>query len=329
MRKEDLRTAGNNWGEEVSHEMRVWEIADAWKLFFCKAQRASMRFAALILLRSRPDRPCNGTMVFMLRFEMLSCIPLRGLLQLKACALPWSGCINVRCSVLQLHAWSYAVLQLGLANSIGVAAAMLLTVAAEKVVVLCCFAVRCLRKALGWLLSVAQCCSCAVVVCSLQLSACKSHRNGCNKDVHWSHGLCNPVVSFSLFGIFFLSSGSLHIPLCCHHSFSASICLELPSSSSLLLDIISFYWQDHQLQRPLVKLGTFFLPSKSWIFELWTSLNLQPRFELFACILISYDTLQLHVLSGVSSCILMYPPGLGPWYHLRKWKTTTSYKHSV
>jgi hypothetical protein len=39
--------------------------------------------------------------------------------------------------------------------------------------------------------------------------------------------------------------------------------------------------------------------------------------------------LQLHVLSGVSSCILMYPPGLGPWYHLRKWKTTTSYKHSV
>ena len=141
-------------------------------------------------------------------------------------------------------------------------------------------------------------------MCSLQLSACKSHRNGCNKDVHWSHGLCNPVVSFSLFGIFFLSSGSPHIPLCCHHSFSASICLELPSSSSLLLDIISFYWQDHQLQRPLVKLGTFFLPSKSWIFELWTSLNLQPRFELFACILISYDTLQLHVLSGVSSCIL-------------------------
>lgn len=173
------------------------------------------------------------------------------LLQLKACASPWSGCINVRCSVLQLHAWSYAVLQLGLANSIGVAAAMLLTVAAEQVVVLCCFAVMCLRKALGWLLSVAQCCSCAVVVCSLQLSACKSHRNGCTKDVHWSHGLCNPVLSFSLFGIFFLSSGSLHIPFCCHHFFLASICLELPSSSSLLLDIISFYWQDHQLQRPL------------------------------------------------------------------------------
>ena len=36
MRKEDLRTAGNNWGEEVSHEMRVWEIADAWKHFFAK-----------------------------------------------------------------------------------------------------------------------------------------------------------------------------------------------------------------------------------------------------------------------------------------------------